>query len=1118
MSDREVPKLSAAVKLLVRELASGDQLRLPVADPSAASIGPADHVREEQSIYLEEFLSRSPPAIVSRFFMPEATQLVTVEVPIPREGLSRRLETTIPIAFSCVVVPSERSRWVFVPRIQQIIFVSEDEDFDEVVKSEIARIVAARAPVGLDYLDLFPGQRETLESLPVEIERRERSPEGRAASLHKRLLEVAKRRLALETLAAVGRPLHHRPDGQRGPELVGGKASLESLSALLGGAARQSVLLIGPELAGKTALFTAWFRQERARNPERLVISTSGAQLVAGMSGLGQWQERVRRVLDAAEQLDAVLYFDDFGDLFNDNAKGFVDLASALRGPVQDGRVRVVGELSPEALSLFESRDVGLFSAMARVRVQGLDAKGAKEAVLAHLEHQAKEDADAQRLDEGAITALIDLAERYLPYRPFPGKAIRLLESTLAVGTRARGADGKRPEITADQVLDAFSLDSGIPTFLLREDRALYRAQVIERFRERLIGQTEAIERVVDTVCVVKAGLQPTGKPLATFLFIGPTGVGKTELARGLAEFLFGSAERLVRFDMSEYADPLAAERLIRGNAGADGLLTRQIRQQPFSVLLLDEIEKANPSVFDLLLQVAGEGRLTDAKGRTTYFHNTIIVLTSNLGAAHQHRPIGIGASESVSDDYYLRAVDKAFRPEFVNRLDRIIVFSSLSREEVRSVGDIAVRRLSRRRGFSENATALTVDEPSLSRLAEAGYAGAYGARALRRHLDDELIAPAARLVSKYPADAKGAELRVRLDEAKATKNLGPSLEHGGLRFQLVRRDRTQTAADDEALETVFALRRELAKARSSGPVQQIKEQLDTLIAQLSQVGGKKDRRAGADAAMLQGDYARLSRLWDPAEQQFQDLLAAEELAMRAYFSGHNPEEQVQLAREFAVQYRRKLVYLFLAADPDPSQIMLRLREVDEGRPLADWLPPLLSLAETMKWALVPHVWGDKRPGSTGWPPSRPFGPPRTHKEILELVTTRERKPLDLLLFVDGAWAGALLSLENGLHRRKGQGGKNDPTHFTVSVVLRRTVLAEEEWTTLFPVDPPPEAKSEWSRRAAQRELDAGFGRLRVSTAKEPLDIGDYDRYWDRFLDVCYAHLMAALAEEEAAP
>ena len=200
------------------------------------------------------------------------------------------------------------------------------------------------------------------------------------------------------------------------------------------------------------------------------------------------------------------------------------------------------------------------------------------------------------------------------------------------------------------------------------------------------------------------------------------------------------------------------------------------------------------------------------------------------------------------------------------------------------------------------------------------------------------------------------------MDEGRANKMLGPSLDQGGLRFQPVRRDRTQTGAADEALETVFALRSELAKARSSGPVQQIKEQLDTLIAQLSQVGGKKDRRAGADAAMLQGDYARLSRLWDPAEQQFQDLLAAEELAMRAYFSGQNPEEQVQLAREFAVQYRRKLVYLFLAADPDPSQIVLRLREVDEGRPLADWLPPLLSLAETMKWALVPHVWGDKRP------------------------------------------------------------------------------------------------------------------------------------------------------------
>ncbi|MFO0726664.1 MAG: AAA family ATPase [Myxococcota bacterium] len=1110
MSDRALPPLSASVKLLVRELASGDHVRFPVAEPTAASIGSGPHTQEEQTIYLAELLSRSPPSVVARFLMPEATSLVTVEVQIPREGLPRKLEMEAPIAFACVVVPGDRGRWVFVPRIQQIIHVPEKSELEEVVKTEIARLVGAKGLSGQEYLDLLPGQRESLETLTVELERRERNPEGRAASLHRRLLEVAKKKAAIGALETVGRPMARIAGADKGPDAVGVAPALESLGALLGGTARQSVLLLGPELAGKSALFQTWYRRE---GRQRLVYATSGAQLIAGMSGLGQWQERVRRVFDAAELLDAILYFDDLADLFNDNAKGWVDLASAIRPYLQDGRVRVVGELSPEQLSAFEGRDVGFFAALARVRVAGLDQKGAKEALLSRLAFMKKEEPDAPSVSLEAITTLLDLAQRYLPYRPFPGKAVRLLESTLALAERSRRPDGSFPEIGPELVLDAFSLDSGIPTFLLREDRALFRGQVIDRFRERLIGQTEAIERVVDTICVVKAGLQPTGKPLASFLFIGPTGVGKTELARSLADFLFGSPERLIRFDMSEYADPLAAERLIRGTAGADGLLTRQIRQQPFSVLLLDEIEKAHGSVFDLLLQVAGEGRLTDAKGRTTYFHNTIIVMTSNLGAAHRQRPIGIGAEERRSEDYYQKAVDQAFRPEFVNRLDRIIVFSPLSREEVRSVADIAVRRLGRRRGLSEQAATLDIDAPALSLLAEEGYAGAYGARALRRHLDDALVAPAARLLSAHPQEGRGAELRVRPRESAVQRSLGSSLEDGSLRFQLIRADRARAEPKDATLETVLGLRRELARARASATIQQTKEQIDTLVAQLAQLGSKKDRRSGVDAEMLRADLGRLQGLWDPAERAFQDLLAAEELAMRGYFLGQDPEEQVALAKESSLIYRRKLVFLFVASDPDPSQILLRVREMDEGRPLSNYLPALLAEASQRGWAVTAHLRGDKPKGPSTWPPERPYGPPRTSKEVMEQALSRDRRPLDLLLFVDGPHAGSLLALEDGLHRLKGEGGKVDPSHFLVSTVLRRTVLADQEWLSLFPHEPPAEGLG---KRPAQRELDRQFGRLRLGNAPETLAIDDYSEYWDQFLDIAYLQLMNAELQEAA--
>ena len=232
-----------------------------------------------------------------------------------------------------------------------------------------------------------------------------------------------------------------------------------------------------------------------------------------------------------------------------------------------------------------------------------------------------------------ALAPVVELARRYLPYRAFPGKAVRFLEELRATRDTVRDATGRPIPLGLEDAYEAFSLVTGIPAFLLRDDRELHLDEVVGRLRKRMIGQEEAVRRVAETICVAKAQLGPGDKPLATFLFVGPTGVGKTELARSLADFLFGSENRLVRFDMSEYGDPWAAERLITGGTG-DGLLTSKVREQPFCVVLLDEIEKAHPAVFDLLLQVLGEGRLTDGRGRTTYFQNAIIVMTSNLGAA----------------------------------------------------------------------------------------------------------------------------------------------------------------------------------------------------------------------------------------------------------------------------------------------------------------------------------------------------------------------------------------------------------------------------------------------------------------------------------------------------
>ena len=258
------------------------------------------------------------------------------------------------------------------------------------------------------------------------------------------------------------------------------------------------------------------------------------------------------------------------------------------------------------------------------------------------------------RVQPDAIQASVGLSRRFWPYRAFPGKAIRLLEETAADINRQRARRRLHPRravslrrirtvarVGRQNVIETFSRFSGLPEFIVNDEARMSLGEVEGYFHERILGQDEAVEAMVDLVATVKAGLNDPHKPLGTFLFIGPTGVGKTQMAKTLAAYLFSDESRLIRFDMSEYSDLDGVVRLI-GAFNQDGELTRRVREQPFSVVLLDEFEKASPRIYDIFLQVLGEGRLTDAAGKTTFFHNAILVLTSNLGGTSKaFRPPG---------------------------------------------------------------------------------------------------------------------------------------------------------------------------------------------------------------------------------------------------------------------------------------------------------------------------------------------------------------------------------------------------------------------------------------------------------------------------------------------
>ena len=405
---------------------------------------------------------------------------------------------------------------------------------------------------------------------------------------------------------------------------------------------RRPVVLVGPRMVGKTAIVHgAVHERERLRRPraegERLWL-VAPQRLISGMMAVGQWEQRLLAILEEAKGRDHVLYFDDVLGLYRAGASAASDLtvADVLRTHVLRRDVRVLAEMTPEMFRAFAERDRGLADQFEVLPVEPLQAPETLQVLLEvgrrlEIRHRCSFDVDV-------LPTVIDLQRRYVRDAEFPGKGAAFLNQ-LAL-TRPRSP------VTRDTVYEQFHEQTGLALTLLDGRRKLRRAEVLEALRRRVIGQETALEALADVVSVAKARLNATDRPWAALLFMGPTGVGKTECAKALAAYLFGRDEHLVRLDMNEFDSPAAAARLVGTFFEPEGLLTAPVRRQPFCVVLLDEIEKADPAVFDMLLQVMGEGRLTDAVGRTTDFSSAMVIMTSNLGTREVAKRIGFGGGE----------------------------------------------------------------------------------------------------------------------------------------------------------------------------------------------------------------------------------------------------------------------------------------------------------------------------------------------------------------------------------------------------------------------------------------------------------------------------------------
>ncbi|MEO8705895.1 MAG: AAA family ATPase [Kofleriaceae bacterium] len=1095
---------------LRRTLASEHCELAPVVAPQVTSYGTEDRTALELALALSELPDEARPTSVARHLLPEGVRLEHVPLELGRTELPGRLGRKHPVTVTVIVVPEPRpdagpaGHWVFIPVLEHACFVARTEDLRKRVAAELA-VLPAALDLNIDgWKRLLTWAPSSLEPIAVELAT---TPITQAQG-RKALAEVERKRLATLTLDGAGRRLYA---SNPPPPVVGRDELLGELARILEQTRVRSVLLVGDEAVGKSALVMAWV----AKHPQRMIWATSAAELVAGASGMGEWQARIAAVLAAAETLDAILYFDDFGAVFADRpAEGGIELGAAMRRHVVDGRVRVIGELTAVALDRSERRDVSLIGSMVRVTVPPTDPDTTIAACHGWAAYWAATQPQRPQIAAAAVPTAVELARRYLPYRAFPGKAVRLLEELRVAHDAGRDAHGVGPLLGEPELYAAFAWSTGIPLGLLADDRALARDEVIASLRRRMVGQDAAVRRVADAICVAKARLQPTDKPLASLLFVGPSGVGKTELARSVAAYLFGAPDRMVRLDMSEYTDPWAAERLF-GAGDADGRLTAAVRSQPFGVVLLDEIEKAHSSVFDLLLQVLGEARLTDGRGRTTFFHNAIIVLTSNLGTRSARGRLGLGGHDDEADredQRYRDAVHGAFRPELINRLDQIVVFHPLREVEIARVAEIAITRLAERRGFTQSGAILDVSPAALATLADRGFSAELGARALRRHLDAAVLGPSARLLARAGVDGHGGTLTVRNPDEVVIKPAGSRIgeELGDVSVALWRRAATTGRRLVRSALALGGLRRETDRDLAMPAAIAVRDRIGEIEATLATASKKGPRGAspeggasapgidktglpGPEIARLSTEHARLYAHWTTCVAGQGELHTAEELCLEALARDIDALDLIDGAIFQRHKFRRDLFGLLTALRPVRPGAMLLVHSPDARPAVVAYTRMVLEAAALQGWYGTLQLWGETAPS---W--KHAWGPPHDLEWAKEHLA--QRAPQCVLLRIEGSGADLLFGLEGGLHRFHGLAG--EACHVWVDLLEPRSELADEEWAEL----PGPEQRP--PRGSPMRELVIDADHVVVDD--EEVDV-PWRELAERLREVAVARLIPAL-------
>ena len=617
---------------------------------------------------------------------------------------------------------------------------------------------------------------------------------------------------------------------------IGRETEIERIMQILSRRTKNNPVLLGEPGVGKTAVVEGLAaRITKGEVPELLknkqIYTLDLAALVAGSKYRGEFEERLKKVMkEITQRGDIVLFIDELHNLVGAGAaEGAIDAASILKPALARGELQTIGATTLDEYRKYLERDSALERRFQQIKV-GEPSIPETVAILKGLRDRYEQHHRVEITDE-ALEASPELADRYISDRFLPDKAIDLideaasririksmsqppvyreLEEEIEETRRAKeeaiesqefekaanlrdterqltnrkreleeqwtsGEGGERPVVGEEEIADIVSMWTGIPVFKLTEAETQKLVRMEEELHKRVIGQEIAITAVSKAIRRSRAGIKDPKRPAGSFIFLGPSGVGKTELARTLAEFLFGDEEAMIRIDMSEYMEKHSVSRLVGsppGYVGYDegGQLTEAVRRKPYSVLLLDEIEKAHPDVFNILLQILEDGRLTDAQGRTVDFRNAIVIMTSNIGAKDIARNTSLGFSVSdesgVSyDDMKERIMGdlkKVFRPEFLNRIDEVIVFHKLTKEEITEIIDLMIGRV--RAQVAEHELQLELTDAAKEFLAEKGFDPSMGARPLRRAIQRYVEDPLADEVLRQGEITSGTTVLIDRD------------------------------------------------------------------------------------------------------------------------------------------------------------------------------------------------------------------------------------------------------------------------------------------------------------------------------------------------------------------